>query len=231
MRKEKGNAALIIILIIVITAIALSGFLFVRSVLKIGNVAEKFANEIISNKNNETNNTNDYDNRIEEILDDYKEIEKKWLIDKTKIPYDLDGKDVYVYDIQQTYLCFDPEVRVRNYNNGGDYEFTIKSNLTKDGLIRDETNFEINAEQYNNLMENKKGNTIHKTRYQFLDDGEVIAIDIFHDDLDGLAYMEIEFANKEEAKKYKTPDWVIKDVTDNVNYKNGHLARFGIPQE
>ena len=43
--------------------------------------------------------------------------------------------------------------------------------------------------------------------------------------------MEIEFKTKEESDNYNTPDWVIKDVTDNVNYKNGHLARFGIPEE
>ena len=74
--------------------------------------------------------------------------------------------------------------------------------------------------------------TIHKTRYQLLDKDiwEIIAIDIFHEELDWLAYMEIEFKTEEESKKYKEPEWVIKDVTNDVNYKNGHLARFGIPK-
>ena len=62
------------------------------------------------------------------------------------------------------------------------------------------------------------------------EDGEVIAIDIFHDDLDGLAYMEIEFASIEESDAYGNPDWVIKDVTSDINYKNGYLARYGIPK-
>ena len=81
------------------------------------------------------------------------------------------------------------------------------------------------------LVKKKEGNTIYKTRDQLLADGEIVAIDIFEGDLSGLAYMEIEFANMDEALAYETPDWVIKDVTDDVNYKNGHLARFGIPQE
>ena len=122
-------------------------------------------------------------------------------------------------------------MRVRNYNNGESYEFTIKDNLTKDGLVRDEYNLEIDKEKYENLLKKREGVTIHKTRYQFYADGQLIAIDIFHDDLDGLAYMEIEFPSKEESDNFKDPDWVIKDVTDDVNYKNGHLARFGIPKE
>ena len=60
-------------------------------------------------------------------------------------------------------------------------------------------------------------------------EGQVIAIDIFHGDLDGLAYMEIEFPDFSSAEKYQTPDWVIADVTDDIRYKNGHLARYGIP--
>jgi CYTH domain-containing protein len=172
---------------------------------------------------------NRYNQRIEEVLSDDKEIERKWLIDKNSIPYDLNREDVEVYEIKQTYLCFDPEMRVRDYNNGQSYEFTIKNNMSSDGLIRDESNFIITKEQYDNLIIKQEGNTIHKTRYQFEDKGEIIAIDVFHGTLDGLAYMEIEFANEKESREFKEPDWVIKDVTSDINYKNGHLARYGIP--
>ena len=171
-----------------------------------------------------------YDKRLKEIMNDDKEIERKWLINKDKIPYNLNGSDVRVFDIKQTYLCFDPEIRVREYNNGQAYEFTIKTNMTKDGMVRDETNIDINKEQYDNLIIKQEGNTIHKTRYQFYADGQLIAIDIFHGDLDGLAYMEIEFKTEEESREYKEPKWVIKDVTSDINYKNGHLARYGIPE-
>ena len=102
--------------------------------------------------------------------------------------------------------------------------------MSNDGLIRDEVNIDITKEQYNNLIIKQEGKTIHKTRYQFYADGQLIAIDIFHGDLDGLAYMEIEFKTEEESREYKEPKWVIKDVTSDVNYKNGHLARYGIPK-
>ena len=91
-----------------------------------------------------------YRDRVTEILADDKEIERKWLIKEEDIPYNLKKDDVEVYDIQQTYLCFDPEMRVRNYNNGEAYEYTMKTNMTKDGLVRDEVNIDINKEQYDN---------------------------------------------------------------------------------
>ena len=171
-----------------------------------------------------------YEQRIKEILSDDKEIERKWLIDKEKIPYNLEDLNVEVLDIKQTYLCFNPEMRVRDYNNGESYEFTLKDNMSSDGMIRDEVNIDIDKEQYDNLVKKQEGTTIHKTRYQLYSDGQLIAIDIFHDELDGLAYMEIEFTSEEESKSFKEPDWVIKDVTSDVRYKNGHLARFGIPE-
>ena len=203
MKKSIKNTILILIIII--------------GVFVIGLMIKKILNE------------SNYNKRITEILADDVEIERKWLIDKEKIPYNLNDSNVEVYDIKQTYLCFDPEMRVRDYNNGAEYEFTIKTNMTSDGMVRDEVNFAINKEQYDNLVKKQEGVTIHKTRYQFYDKGQIIAIDIFHGDLDGLAYMEIEFKTKEESDKYKDPDWVIKDVTSDVNYKNGHLARYGIP--
>lgn len=170
-----------------------------------------------------------YDERLDEILADSKEIERKWLIRPEDIPYDLNGAGVYQYDIQQTYISFEPEIRVRNYNEDSAYELTVKTNLSADGLIRDEVNLSISREEYYNLILKKEGNTIHKTRYQFYADHQLIAIDIFHGDLEGLAYMEIEFASKAESDAYATPEWVIADVTDDISYKNGHLARYGIP--
>lgn len=122
-------------------------------------------------------------------------------------------------------------MRVRKLNDGKSYTFTMKTNITKDGMTRDETEFTISEMEYNNLVSKKEGNTIYKTRYQFLDGEYVIAIDIFEGDLDGLAYMEIEFKNQDDANSFKTPEGVIKDVTADLNYKNGYLARYGIHKE
>lgn len=168
-----------------------------------------------------------YANKINSIMADTVEIEKKWIIDKDNIPYDL--SDTEITKIEQTYICFSPEIRVRKINSGEEYTFAVKTNMTLDGMIRDEIEDSITQEEYNNLIKKQEGNTIYKTRYQFLDGDYLLAIDIFSGELDGLAYLEIEFENQEEANAFTTPDWVIKDVTSDLNYKNGYLARYGIP--
>ena len=168
-----------------------------------------------------------YSKKVDAIMADKFEIEKKWLIDKDKIPYDLSNAEVI--EIEQTYISFSPEIRVRRINKGEEYTFAVKTNMTSDGMIRDEMENSITEEEYNDMIKKREGNTIYKTRYQFLDGDYVLAIDIFSGDLEGLAYLEIEFENEEQANNFKEPNWVIKDVTGDVNYKNGHLARYGIP--
>ena len=162
------------------------------------------------------------------IEDTGEEIERKWLINEKDIPYNLE--EGVKQEIVQTYINFSPEIRVRNINNGEKYILTIKSNMSVDGLTRDEKEYYISEEEYNNLLKKQEGNTIEKTRYQIYDKGNIAEIDIFKGQLKGLAYMEIEFETEEKAKAFQTPSWVIKDVTDEVKYKNGYLARYGIPE-
>jgi CYTH domain-containing protein len=169
-----------------------------------------------------------YKSRVSELTNDNVEIEKKWLIDKDNIKYDL--SEAKVYEIEQTYINFSPEIRVRKINAGQQYTFAVKTNITEDGMTRNELEENITEEEYKSMITKKEGNTIYKTRYQFLDGDYLLAIDIFSGDLDGLAYLEIEFENHEIANNYETPDWIIKDVTSDLNYKNGHLARYGIPE-
>ena len=57
-----------------------------------------------------------YEERLEEVLSDEVEIEKKWLIDPNRIPYDLNAATVF--EIEQTYINFSPEMRVRRLNKG-----------------------------------------------------------------------------------------------------------------
>ena len=162
------------------------------------------------------------------IEDTGEEIERKWLINASDIPYNLE--DGVEQKIVQTYLNFSPEIRVRNINNGEKYILTIKSNMSVDGLTRDEKEYYISEDEYNNLLKKQEGNTIVKTRYQIFDNGNIMEIDIFEKQLEGLAYMEVEFETEEKARAFETPKWVIKDVTDDIRYKNGYLARYGIPE-
>ena len=157
-----------------------------------------------------------------------KEIERKWLVDRNKIPYDLE-KDADKYELTQTYLNFSPEVRVRNISNKR-YIMAIKTGLTeKKGLTREETQYDITKEEYEHLLTKQEGEAIYKTRYQIKIDGHTYAFDFFHEQLDGLTYLEIEFPSEDEANAFEAPSWLGKDVTNDINYKNQKLAQNGIP--
>lgn len=161
------------------------------------------------------------------MLEYDEEIEKKWLIKVSDIPYDLSQAEKY--EIVQTYLNFSPEIRVRNINNN-EYVLTIKCDTALKGFVREEHEWLISKEEYENLLTKKEGKTITKTRYRFVDENGIeMEVDIFSGELEGLAYLEIEFTDIESAENYKAPDWIIKDVTTDLNYKNGYLARYGIP--
>lgn len=157
------------------------------------------------------------------------EIERKWLIDPNNIPYDLNScKKI---KIEQSYINFSPVIRIRNIDDN-EYILTIKSKTSEEGLVREEYECSLTKDKYDKLLSKKEGNTISKNRYFVKEeDGLTREIDIFLGDLEGLAYLEIEFSNLESAQNFETPNWVIKDVTADPLYKNSFLARFGIPKK
>ena len=167
-----------------------------------------------------------------EFFKDGKEIERKWLINAEDIPYDLSKADIF--EIEQSYICFDPEIRIRKITCLGTetfYVLTIKSDMSGDGLVRSEVEYYITEESYYQLLAKKEGDTIYKTRYQIQIDNMVRVIDIFKGDLSGLAYLEIEYESEEQAVTDEAPNWVIKDVTSDRRYRNQSLAKYGIPKD
>ena len=154
------------------------------------------------------------------------EIERKWLIDPDSIPFDLSKakKDVLI----QAYVSFSPTIRVRS-ENGEKYILCVKAKSKGSYLAREEFETDITKEQFDFLLSKKEGQIIEKTRYTIKHDGLNYEIDIFEGFLKPLAYLEIEFSSTEEALRFKTPSWAIKDVTDDFRYKNAGLAKFGMP--
>jgi CYTH domain-containing protein len=163
-----------------------------------------------------------------------KEIERKWLLDSQNIPVDLEREAVGVWRIEQTYINFSPEVRVRKIvdeESQTSFILTVKSDLSVDGLTRNEKEWYISEEEYGHLLGKSEGETIYKTRYRVDRGGLHYEYDIFHEQLEGLAYLEIEFVDEGEAWDFVGPDYVIKDVTSDRRYKNQGLAQDGIPED
>lgn len=154
-------------------------------------------------------------------------IERKFLVDASDIPSDFKRKSD-IYDLEQAYINYIPELRVRRIN-GNWYYFTLKNSKGDTGLVREETELEISKETYQDLIKKKIGETIYKTRYQCYEDGTFISIDIYSGSLEGLIVAEVEFKSEEAANEYSPPKWFGKDVTNDIRYKNASLSKDGIP--
>ena len=160
------------------------------------------------------------------------EIERKWLVCREKIPYTLDELDAV--QIEQAYVSFHPTVRVRALRDrqGNDsFVLTVKSgSKTSDGLAREEYELPIDRAGYETLLRKAEGSVIRKTRYLMRrSDGLLEEIDIFHDALEGLCYLEIEFPTVDAAREFVSPGWTERDVTREKRFRNSALAQHGMP--
>lgn len=157
------------------------------------------------------------------------EIERKFLVKKENIPFDL--KKYKSKKIIQGFIYLSPAIRIRKVDN--EYILTIKSKSPKslsgyDDLVRTEYEISISKKAFNDLLKLCKGRIIYKIRYfiPYITKGKcyTIELDVFEKELKGLIYAEIEFENVKNAYKIKVPDWFYKDVTNIKKYKNTELS-------
>lgn len=153
------------------------------------------------------------------------EIERKFLLDLEKVPYDLSKLPKKV--IEQGYII--DEIRVRSVA-GKDFVMTIKGE-TGDAAVRNEVELNISKEAFSILMARDDVHKISKSRY-FVDEGDnKFEIDVYEGKLKGLAFLEVEFNSKEEAEKFQMPSWIKKEVTNDFRYRNSFLAQNSMPLE
>lgn len=145
------------------------------------------------------------------------EIERKYLCGK------VDLSDCEYYEVEQFYICNDPEIRLRKRTKKGEeYILTIKSKGT---LLREEFETLINKEMYDRFYQLILGNKIEKRRYlKKLDNNLTAEIDFYKGKLIGLKIVEVEFADEKEALNFVPPTWFGKEVTNDSQYKNCNLS-------
>ncbi len=150
------------------------------------------------------------------------EIERKFLA--SEIPFDLN--DFEKQEIKQAYISTDPAIRLRKCND--QYILTIKG---KGHIEREEFEFELTDMQFQNLWHKIETKVVSKIRYFIPIDNDLVAeIDIYDEQLTGLATIEVEFETKLEATNFVPPEWFGPDVTYDTRYKNSSLSQFGIPK-
>ena len=153
------------------------------------------------------------------------EIERKYLI---KTMPDLQRAEVK--EIEQGYLCTNPVVRIRRSNER--YILTYKSHslveekISADTKMCQEIEMPLTEEGYYHLREKTDGYFIAKTRYVLpLADGHMAELDVFHGRLEGLTFVEVEFADAEDAKRFQPPEWFGENVSADNRYTNSFLSK------
>lgn len=155
------------------------------------------------------------------------EIEKKYLVNTTNLS--LEGYQCK--KIIQGYIYSDnyTEVRIRSIetHESTKYYYTVKVS-GNDPMQRTEIEFQITREEFNTLSQKtlKDTHLIEKDRYLIPLYNDLTAeLDIYHNELDGLSTVEVEFTDIEEATNFKEPDWFGVDITSDKSYKNKNLAK------
>lgn len=170
------------------------------------------------------------------------EIERKYLIRESldELPFDLNK--CHSKELIQGYLSTEPVVRVRR--EGEEFYLTYKS---KGLLVREEANLPLNKEAFEHLIQKADGIVIEKTRYliplkgnsyeaepakdengRLIHSGTLAELDVFHGQLDGLVFVEVEFDSLEQANEFIAPEWFGEDVSESGLYQNSRLSQYGL---
>jgi CYTH domain-containing protein len=152
------------------------------------------------------------------------EIERKYLVDEKDIVEVI--QNAKVKKIIQAYLQVgEEEKRVRKKDDK--FYLTIKKGS---GLKREEIETKIDEKEFNNLLKKKIGNIISKTRYEVKLEQDLIAeLDVYHNDLEGLYTVEVEFQSENQANSFNAPIWFGREITNDKSFKNQSLALKGNP--
>ena len=146
------------------------------------------------------------------------EIERQFLVDSLPpLPTNYDH-------IRQGYVALLPEIRIQQIGESL-FTLTVKRGA---GLVREEWETDISRDEFESLARRLQPDTlmIEKRRYHISLSDEVTAeLHVHEGHLAGFNYVEVEFASVEDAEFFMPPMWFGREVTDDVRFSYGTLAR------
>lgn len=145
------------------------------------------------------------------------EIERKFLVDKSKVPFGL-----VPTRITQGYLNLDPERTVRIRVSGPYGYITVKGLSSESGLSRFEWEKQIDFNDAHMMLRMCVG-VIDKGRHHLKHEGKLWEIDVFHGDNRGLVVAEVELSSVDEF--IILPEWITQEVTGDPKYYNSNLIQ------
>ena len=158
------------------------------------------------------------------------EIERKWLLDFSKLPMSLDS-----YPSKRLvagYYLGEGNEKVRLRQEGDKYFKVTKGPRPNEGMVRDigEGDIEITKEEFESLWPKTEGRRLSKTRFLIPVSGLTAELDVYDDFKNaGFYTVEVEFSSIDEGKKFIAPDWFGREVTNENGYSSRDLASRGLP--
>ncbi len=152
------------------------------------------------------------------------EIERKFKV--VKLPENLEKYEKN--EIEQGYLCIKPTVRIRKADNNYTLNYKWKDTNVKEKSAIQNIEYEmpLTEENYKILFNKVENNMIIKTRYKIkLENDLKVELDIFHGNLEGLIFAEVEFQDVESAEHFEKPDWLGDDISFDKRYDNTLLSK------
>ena len=146
------------------------------------------------------------------------ETERKFLVDSEKLSkINLsDGEKIFQGYLSNEKNC---TVRIRLKKNRG--FLTVKGATV--GISRKEFEYEIPADDAEEILQLCGTKIIKKTRYKFEFAGKVWEIDFFEDRHEGLILAEVELETADEI--IDLPDWIKEEVSRDPRYFNSNLCK------
>ena len=181
-------------------------------------------------------NSTDFEDKLKRLLKEILsflgepepfEIERKYLISYPDLKWLDSLPNCSKVDIIQTYLRSETgdEVRLRQRGSDGHYAYyqTVKQPVSN--LKRIETERKLTQNEYLNLLmsADTEKRQIRKTRYCMMYEDQYLEIDIYPFWNDR-AVVEIELSDEEQEVKLPKELKVIREVTDDLRYRNAALS-------
>ena len=121
--------------------------------------------------------------------------------------------------IQQAYLSDDKNCTVRVRTKGSKGFLTIKGKSV--GISRSEYEYEISLDEAEKMIAEFCSKVLSKDRYEIHVGKHLWEVDVFHGKLAPLIIAEIELSREDES--FEMPEWVEKEVSDDLEYFNSRL--------
>ena len=183
-------------------------------------------------------NSTDFDGKMSRLMSEIYsflglptpiETERKYLIKMPNLDDILSKYNAVKSEIVQVYLISEnenEEQRIRQRGENGSYTYYHTKKIKRDDMSRYEVEEKISKDRYLELLmqADTQKSIIRKNRYCFVYENQYFEMDIYPFCSDK-AILEIELTDKNKFVNIPQDISVIREVTDDDNFKNANIAK------